>query len=407
MTFDDVFTPEHLYISYRKCIKGVGWKGTVQNYKFHSLTNLEQTYQELKSETFKSGHFYRFDIMERGKLRHIKSVGIKERIVQRCLCDYCLVPTLSKLFIYDNMACIKDRGVHKAINRMKFQLQKYYKKYKTNEGYILQFDFHHYFETIPHKTLLEKVSNYIDDPKLMRLISQLVNDFDGDFGMGLGSQISQILALYYPNDIDHVVIRTTEDGYGRYMDDGHIISRDKEVLRKCRKIIEEMTSSLGIILNENKTQISKLSHGFVYLKARYFLTSTGKVVLKPNKKNITKNRRKLRKLIQMGKSKKELDAFVQCVVGNWKHYDAYWTIRNFKKFYKEELKMLKHEHPYIDEQGTEYHDLERIFSDEGYQILQEDTGLIYEDVVDLFPTKHQYKELSPEYYESLERKVDA
>ncbi len=69
--------------------------------------------------------------------------------------------------------------------------------------------------------------------------------------------------------------------------------------------------------------------------------------------------------------------------------------------------MLKHEHPYIDEQGTEHNDLEKIFSDEGYQILQEDTGLIYDDVVDLYPTKHQYKELSPEYLESLERKIDA
>ena len=394
MTFDDVFTPEHLYISYRKCIKGVSWKGTVQNYKFHSLTNLDDTFEELKNETFESGKFYKFDLIERGKLRHIKSVGIKERIVQRCLCDYCLVPTLSKLFIYDNMACLKNKGLHKALERMKYQLRLYYKRYKTNDGYILQFDFHHYFETIPHKTLLEKVSNYIDDPKLMRIISRLVNDFDGEYGIGLGSQISQILALYYPNDIDHVVIKTTKDGYGRYMDDGHVISKNKDVLHKCMKLIEEMTKSL-ITLNKNKTQIIKLSHGFTYLKARYYLTSTGKVIVKPNKKNITKNRRRLKKLIRMGKSKKELDAYVNCIIGNWKHYNAFWTIRNFIKFYKEELKMLKHEYPYVDEKGTEHHDLERIYSDEGYQILQEDTGLIYEDVVDPFPSRHTYVELSP------------
>lgn len=50
---------------------------------------------------YKSGGFYEFTIMERGKLRHIKSVHISERVVQKCLCDYSLTPMLSRTFIYD------------------------------------------------------------------------------------------------------------------------------------------------------------------------------------------------------------------------------------------------------------------------------------------------------------------
>lgn len=394
MNFDDVFTYDHLYDAYRKSLKGVRWKGTVQNYQFHSLSNLTITLEEVREERFESGKFFKFDLMERGKLRHIQSVGIKERVVQRCLCDYCLVPSLSKHFIYDNMACLKDKGIHTALMRMKQQLTKYYRKYRNNDGYILQFDFHHYFETIPHDKLLEKISKYIEDPKLMRLISQLVNDFEGDRGLGLGSQISQISALFYPNDLDHYFIKVPGVlGYGRYMDDGYMISHDKEVLKECAAKLEEMVKDLGIELNTNKTQIKKLSHGFVYLKARFFLTETGKIVMKPNRKNITRNRRKLKKLFKMGKPLSLIERFVQTVIGNLQHFDAYYTIKNFILLYKEELNMLKTQYPYVDENGQAHNDLIKTFSDEGCQILQIETGLIYDDVVDLYPSKYHYEEI--------------
>ena len=396
MKFDEVFTYNHLYDAYWKSLKGVRWKGTVQNYSFHSISNLYLSLEEIRKELFDSGHFFKFPLMERGKLRHIQSVGIKERVIQRCLCDYCLVPTLSKLFIYDNMACIKGKGVHVALNRMKQQLRKYYRKHhNSNDGYILQFDFHHYFDTIPHDKIIAKISEHIDDPKLMRLISQLVNDFDGDKGLGLGSQISQISALFYPNDIDHFFIKYEGvEGYGRYMDDGYLISSDKEVLKRCAAILEEMVKELGIELNTNKTQISKFSHGFVFLKARFFLTDTGKVIMKPNRKNITRNRRKLKKLFKLGKSLDIIENFVQTTTGNLKHFHAYHTIKNFKKLYQEELKkMVKSQHPYIDENGNQREDLIKFYSDEGCQLMQTETGLVFDDVIDRYPSKYHYVEV--------------
>lgn len=395
LEFDEVFTYSHLFDAYWKSLKGVRWKGTVQNYSFHSISNLYVSLEEIRKELFDSGHFYKFPLMERGKLRHIQSVGIKERVIQRCLCDYCLVPTLSELFIYDNMACIKDKGVHVALERMKQQLHKYYRKHGTNEGYILQFDFHHYFDTIPHDKIIAKISEHIDDPKLMRLIAQLINDFDGDKGLGLGSQISQISALFYPNDIDHFFIKYEGvEAYGRYMDDGYLISPDKEVLKNCAVILNEMVIELGIELNANKTQISKLSHGFVFLKARFFLTNTGKAVMKPNRRNITRNRRKLKKLFKMGKSLKEINTFVQTVIGNLKHFDAYYTIKNFKKLYQEELRnMVKTQHPYIDENGNQREDLIKYYSDEGCQLMQTETGLVFDDVIDRYPSKYHYVEV--------------
>ena len=97
--FEQVFTFRHLWDSYKKCRKGVGWKPSIQIFNQNMGMNIYKLYKELHSGTFKSDGFYEFTIKERGKERHIRSVNIRERIVQRCLCDYCLVPALSKSLI--------------------------------------------------------------------------------------------------------------------------------------------------------------------------------------------------------------------------------------------------------------------------------------------------------------------
>lgn len=100
--FETVFSFERLYESYRASVRGVGWKASTQRYKAASLANVTKTHEELIAGRYCSKGFYEFDIVERGKPRHIRSVHISERVVQRCLCDYCLVPMLSRSFILEH-----------------------------------------------------------------------------------------------------------------------------------------------------------------------------------------------------------------------------------------------------------------------------------------------------------------
>ena len=54
--------------------------------------------------------------------------------------------------------------------------------------------------------------------------------------------------------------------------------------------------------------------------------------------------------------------------------------------------MIKYEHPYIDDQGIEHTDKLKIYSDQGLQLEQVETGRKYDSVVDLHPSKYTYKE---------------
>lgn len=123
-------------------------------------------------------------------------------------------------------------------------------------------------------------------------------------GIGLGSQASQILALCLLNEMDHFIKeRLHVKQYIRYMDDFILIHPDKAFLQNAKREIEKYLSTLCLRLNE-KTQIHKLSQGIIFLKWRYILTPTGKVVRKMSDRSIAKQRRKMRKFVKrLGENK--------------------------------------------------------------------------------------------------------
>ena len=89
--------------------------------------------------------------------------------------------------------------------------------------------------------------------------------------MGLGSQISQIIAVAFPNELDHMFKdKLHKKGYARYMDDGYVFCKSKEEIKECIDVLYEICESLGIKINERKIHIHKINKPFVFLKKKIF-----------------------------------------------------------------------------------------------------------------------------------------
>lgn len=336
MGFEGVFSYGNLYRSYQRCCVGVAWKASVQRYMVQAPVNVRKTHMELLNGTYRSPGFFEFDLFERGKKRHIRSTIINERVVQKCLCDNALIPVLCRSLIYDNGASTKNKGYDFAIDRLTAHLQKHYRKH-GNEGYILLFDFSKFFDNVSHAVIKAIVESGFDDPRIRDLTFHFIDAF-GDVGLGLGSQISQVFALLSANRLDHFVKEVLRiKGYARYMDDGYLIHHSKAYLQECMNRIKALCDELGIVLNQKKTQIVKISHGFTFLKVRFYLTETGKVVKKIYKRSVTKQRQKLKKL------KKKLLAgdvefpYVLASMKSWSAYadrfDAFQTKRTMEALF--------------------------------------------------------------------------
>lgn len=332
--YDWVFSYRHLYNAYKKCRRNVAWKASVQRYITNAPLNVRNTYNQLAENRYHTKGFIEFDVCERGKKRHIKSVTIGERVVQRCLCDYALVPMVGRTFIYDNGASMMNKGYTFAINRICQHLREHYRRYGT-EGYVLLFDFSKFFDRVSHRLIKGILRREFTDERLLSIMDHFIDAF-GDEGMGLGSQISQVLALASANRLDHYIKEKARiRGYGRYMDDGYLIHHSKEHLQKCMTAIKILCKRLSIKLNEKKTQIVKLSHGFTWLKVRFFLLQSGKIVKKICRRSVTKQRRKVKKFVDLVADGKMAMMDVYTSIQSWKAYasnfNAWHTIKNMDK----------------------------------------------------------------------------
>lgn len=332
--YEILTNPDNLVAAYRAARSGCAWKGQVQKYGMDYLMNLRQLQRELADGTYKDGEKREFVLRERGKVRLIRASTFKDRIARHCLCDNILTPTLTPYLIYDNCASLPGRGVTMARNRLKVHLQRYYRRYKTNEGYILLMDFSGFYDNIRHDLLLKAIKKHIKDPCLVALLEQIVTGFrqdvsylsdeevqalwDGKYkaldykdvprklktgkkylkkSMDIGDQCSQIMSVFFPTPIDNYIkIVEGEPFYGRYMDDSYIISPSKERLKYLLGRINAIAAEMGLFLNLRKTRIVKIGRTFRYMQNKYFLTETGRVVERPNPKRITGMRRKMKRL---------------------------------------------------------------------------------------------------------------
>ncbi len=350
--------------------KGSIWKESVQRYEINLLRNTYQTQKAIREKTYKQKPFYKFKLNERGHQRLVKSLHISDRVVQRSVCDQLLLPSLNKYLIYDNGASVKGKGIDFSRDRFEAHLHRYFREHGS-QGYILQIDFRKFFDNIQHEPLIQAMEKKIPDKEVMGFVSQLIDGFKVDVSymthseyldcmnhvynaldapysekgekfmhksLGIGSQISQISGVFYPTPLDNFCkIIKRQKFYGRYMDDIYVIHESKEYLQELLKEFKEITKDLGMFINEKKTHIVKLTHGFTFLKTRYSITQTGKIIKKMCKSSITRERRKLKKfkgLVEQGKITflEVLNQF-KSWKGTLKRFNCYNTVKSMNDLF--------------------------------------------------------------------------
>ena len=337
-SLEKVADPNALMSASKKARSGITWKASVQRYLMNLLKNVAESNKNILSGKDIRKGFIKFDLIERGKLRHISSVHFSERVVQRSLCANALIPTLTRGLIYDNGASLKNKGITFALDRLSAHLQRHYRKH-GNEGYVLLLDFSDYFGRIRHDVIKEILCQNFKDKRLISLAMSFVYAF-GEKGLGLGSETSQIFAVTYPSKIDHYIKEVLRiKGYARYMDDSYLIHKDKGYLKKCLEDLKGKFAEVGIVLNPKKTRIVKLSKGFTFLKTQYFLTDTGKVIRKACRESIVRQRRKLKKFKKFSDAREMSFGQIYNSYMSWRgyigHKDAHRTILSMDKLFRE------------------------------------------------------------------------
>lgn len=293
MAYEQVISFDDLYKGLKESCRNIRWKDSTVGYEGNALKNTYRLRQTLLNGTYKIDRYQHFTIYE-PKRRDIVATRLKDRQFQRSLCDNGFYEQITKSFITDNCACLKGRGVDYTLNRMTAHLRRYYAAHGC-DGWVLKCDIRHYFQSIRHDIAKAAICKRVTDTQIAERACEIVDSF-GEIGLGLGSQVSQLVALAVLDDLDHFIKeRLRIKHYIRYMDDFILVHEDKEHLRQCKKEIEARLFALGLQLND-KTALYPLRQGVKLLQWRFIVTDTGAIIRKMGKKKQGKQRRKLKKL---------------------------------------------------------------------------------------------------------------
>jgi len=219
---------------------------------------------------------------------------------------------------------------------------------------VVEIDFKSYFTSIPHDKLLKLIGRKIADGSMMKLIKQTLkvgvmnkgNIEPTEIGVPQGSPISPLYSNIYLNVIDHAWHkRNYPEKLGatlhRYCDDAILVCR-----RNATPALEAfagMANRMGLVINQEKTRITKLIDGFDFIGYNFVKRKSPKsgrmtIYIFPSKRAQQNIRNRLKYLTNRRApiKPKEFIELVKPVVMGWvnyfKHTNASDAFRRLQRF---------------------------------------------------------------------------
>ena len=235
-------------------------KKRVNVYREYKCANISKIYNTLIERRYKVGPYNVFTIYE-PKERRIVSQNMFDKTVNHLVARYILMPAIIPSLIPENVASRENMGTRAGLRYVK-EFNRICKiKYGTY--YVLKCDVSKFFASIDHDILKEKLKRKIKEKDSLKILFDIIDSEEQ--GLGIGNMTSQILAVFYLNDMDHYIKEKLKiKYYVRYQDDFILFHESKEYLKYCLKEIDAFLTKEKLVLNK-KTRIYNSNNNYIYL----------------------------------------------------------------------------------------------------------------------------------------------
>lgn len=275
--YKNIYNFENIEKCFREVCRNTKNKNKVNNFLSYKAIYISKIYNDLKLKKYKPGKFNVFYIYD-PKKRRIVSQSMYDKVVNHLVSRYILYPAIIPCLIDANCASRPNKGTSYALE-LYYKYRRYLDKKYTNY-YILKCDIKAYFASINIKILKNKLKRKIKDKDALNIIFDIL---DSDTTLSIGFMTSQILGIFYLNDLDRYIKEELKiKYYVRYQDDFILLHNSKEYLKECLQKITIFLKNEDLELN-SKTRIYKNTNNIVFLGRNKYNKST-------------KYRNKLRKL---------------------------------------------------------------------------------------------------------------
>ena len=258
--YQNIYKFENIEQAYNEVCKNTKNKRKVAQLQEYKCIYISRIQNILKNRTYTPGTYNVFTIYE-PKERRIVSQNIQDKIVNHLVSRYILYPAVLPCLLDVNVASRKGLGTKEGVklaNKFHRICNIKYKKY-----YILKCDISKFFASIDHHILKQKLKKRIKDAHALKIIYDII-DIEKS-GLSIGAMTSQVLAIFYLNDLDHFIKEELKIKYFvRYQDDFLLFHPSKTYLQYCLKEIKNFLEKEKLNLNK-KTRIYSNSNKFIFL----------------------------------------------------------------------------------------------------------------------------------------------
>ncbi|HEY3406442.1 MAG TPA: RNA-directed DNA polymerase [Ohtaekwangia sp.] len=234
--YEQITSLKNLQEADAKAQKGKAWQHGVQLHNRNREGNLLVLQDLLVSKTYCTSTYDVFTIRETKEREVYRLPYFPDRITHHAIMKV-LEPIFVSTFTADTYSCIKKRGIHHLLHKLKRDIND-----TVGTQYCLKFDIKKFYPSVDHAKLKTLLRRKFKDPDLLWLLDEII---DSAPGLPIGNYLSQYLANFYLSYFDHWLKEEKKvKYYYRYADDIVILHSDKaklhSLLDDIRLYLEEL-----------------------------------------------------------------------------------------------------------------------------------------------------------------------
>lgn len=241
--YNKIISVENLYLADERARKGKLKSYGVMVHDKNRENNILLLHKQLTDKTFETSPYDTFTIFEPKERLIFRLPYFPDRIVHHAIMNV-LEPIWVSVFTQDTFSCIKGRGIHGAMRKVKLAM-----KDAENTRYCLKIDIRKFYPSIDHDVLKMIIRKKI---KCIDTLWLLDNIIDSANGVPIGNYLSQYFANLVLTYFDHWIKEDKKiKYYFRYADDMVFLSSSKEELHHLLYDIRNYLSALKLELKGN------------------------------------------------------------------------------------------------------------------------------------------------------------
>ena len=227
--------------------------------------NIINLHKSLINKEFKTSKYFIFKIHDPKERDIYQLPYYPDRILHHAIMTV-LEPIWINIFTADTYACIKGRGIHAVVRKLKRDL-----KDCRGTEYCLKLDIRKFYPSIDHNILKQIIRRKIKDVDLLNLLDSII---DSAPGVPIGNYLSQYFANLYLAYFDHwIKEKKRVNYYYRYADDIVILSSSKEELHRIfNDIAEYLKVRLKLEVKQNYQVFPVAVRGLDFVGYRFYHT---------------------------------------------------------------------------------------------------------------------------------------